>query len=96
MNTFNFVTKQLDLIEIEKNAEIDESKSLLNNCSLQRLQLKGLCLLKLKIEQKFTGLYGRTILVLSSAVPGKIINTQYFSSGLEMFLFINYGFKSKL
>jgi len=26
MNTFNFITKQLDLIEIEKNAEIDESK----------------------------------------------------------------------
>jgi len=26
MNTFNFIAKQLDLIEIEKNAEIDESK----------------------------------------------------------------------
>jgi ATP-dependent RNA/DNA helicase IGHMBP2 len=48
---------------------------------LQKLQNKGLCLLKLKIDQKFTGLYGRTIIVFQTAVPGKQINTQYFSSG---------------
>jgi len=30
MNKFNFITKQLDLIEIEKNAEIDESKYLID------------------------------------------------------------------
>ena len=59
-------------------------RNLLNNCSLQRLQLKGLCLLKLKIEQKFTGLYGRTIVVLNTAVHGKVINTQYFSSGFKI------------
>jgi ATP-dependent RNA/DNA helicase IGHMBP2 len=45
------------------------------------LQAKGLCLLKLKIDSKYTGLYGRTILVLTTAVPGKLINTQHFSSG---------------
>lgn len=56
-------------------------RELLSSCSLQRLQIKGLCLLKLKIEQKFTGLYGRTIIVLTTAVPNKIINTQHFSSG---------------
>ena len=26
MNTFDFIVNQLELIEIEKNAEIDESK----------------------------------------------------------------------
>lgn len=30
MNIFDFATKQLDLIEIEKNAEIDESKYILH------------------------------------------------------------------
>ncbi|CAF0704160.1 unnamed protein product [Brachionus calyciflorus] len=81
MDSFSFINKQLELIELEKNAEIEESKELLSNCSLQRLQIKGLCLLKLKIEQKYTGLYGRTILVFQTAVPNKIIDTQHFSSG---------------
>lgn len=81
MNLDTFTRKHLDLIELEKNAEIDESKSLLSTSSLQRLQLKGLCLLKLKIDHKYTGLYGRTIIVLDSSVPGKQINTQHFSSG---------------
>ena len=82
MNLDTFTRKHLDLIELEKNAEIDESKSLLSTSSLQRLQLKGLCLLKLKIDHKYTGLYGRTIIVLDSSVPGKQINTQHFSSGI--------------
>jgi hypothetical protein len=30
MNIFDFATKQLDLIEIEMNAEIDESKYILH------------------------------------------------------------------
>jgi ATP-dependent RNA/DNA helicase IGHMBP2 len=56
-------------------------RNLLETRSLQQLQLKGLCLLKLKIDHKYTGLYGRTIIVLATSVPGKIINTQHFSSG---------------
>lgn len=56
-------------------------RDLLANSSLQRLQLKGKCLLKLKIDSKTTGLYGRTIIVLSTSVFGKTINTQHFSSG---------------
>ena len=55
MNLEEFTRKQLDLIELEKNAEIDESKTLLSTSSLQRLQLKGLCLLKLRIDHKYTG-----------------------------------------
>jgi len=35
----------------------------------------------LKINSKSTGLYGRTIIVLQTAVYGKVINTQHFSSG---------------
>lgn len=54
---------------------------MLSNYSLQKLERKGICLLKLKIDQKYTGLYGRTILVLCSAVPGKVIDKQAFSSG---------------
>jgi hypothetical protein len=81
-----FTRKHLDLIELEKSAEIDESKTLLSSCSLQRLQLKGLCLLKLKIDHKYTGLYGRTIIVFDSAVPNKQINTQHFSSGKLFFI----------
>lgn len=57
------------------------ARSLLSSVSLPKLERKGKCLLKLKIEQKFTGLYGRTIIVLVSGVFGKPINTQNFSSG---------------
>lgn len=59
-------------------------RSLLSSFSLPKLERKGVCLLKLKIDQKFTGLYGRTILVLCSAVYGKQINTQNFSSGIDL------------
>lgn len=34
------------------------------NSSLKDLQSKGICLLKLQIGSQFTGLYGRTVLVL--------------------------------
>jgi len=56
-------------------------RDLFATSSLKRLQLKGKCLLKLKISSRSTGLYGRTIVVLQTAVHGKIINTQHFSSG---------------
>ena len=56
-------------------------RDLLANLTLQRLQLKGKALLKLKIDSKSTGLYGRTIIVLSTSVFGRTINTQHFSSG---------------
>lgn len=65
----------------QKKIKFVYSRDLLASSSLQRLQLKGKCLLKLKIDSKATGLYGRTIVVLQTAVFGKTINTQHFSSG---------------
>lgn len=53
----------------------------METCSLNKLQSKGLCLLKLKLDSKHTGLYGRSIISLVSGTIGKPINTQNFSSG---------------
>ena len=40
-------------------------------------------MLKLRIASKSTGLYGRTLLSLQTAVVGRTISTQNFSTGIE-------------
>ncbi|KAM7414762.1 hypothetical protein PAMA_019532 [Pampus argenteus] len=59
-----FVSKTLELLQEEREAEIDETRLWQENVSLKDLQNKGVCLLKLQIRSQSTGLYGRTVLVL--------------------------------
>ncbi|XP_061773270.1 DNA-binding protein SMUBP-2 [Nerophis ophidion] len=59
-----FVSKTLDLLQEEREVEIEETRVWQENISLKDLQNKGVCLLKLQIGSQSTGLYGRTVVVL--------------------------------
>ncbi|KAF3688758.1 DNA-binding protein SMUBP-2 [Channa argus] len=59
-----FVSKTLELLQVEREAEIEETRTWQENISLKDLQNKGVCLLKLQIGSQSTGLYGRTVVVL--------------------------------
>ncbi|XP_070763141.1 DNA-binding protein SMUBP-2 [Enoplosus armatus] len=59
-----FVSKTLELLQEEREAEIEETRIWQENISLKDLQSKGVCLLKLQIGSQSTGLYGRTVVVL--------------------------------
>ncbi|PWA30451.1 hypothetical protein CCH79_00015310 [Gambusia affinis] len=59
-----FVSKTLELLQEEREAEIEETKIWQENISLKDLQNKGVCLLKLQIVSQSTGLYGRIVIVL--------------------------------
>ncbi|XP_076027106.1 DNA-binding protein SMUBP-2 [Genypterus blacodes] len=64
MEVEQFVFKTLELLQEEREAEIEESRIWQENVSLKDLQNKGVCLLKLQIGSQSTGLYGRTVLIL--------------------------------
>nr|XP_020475017.1 DNA-binding protein SMUBP-2 isoform X2 [Monopterus albus] len=59
-----FVSKTLELLQEEREAEIQETQTWQENISPKDLQNKGVCLLKLQIGSQSTGLYGRTVVVL--------------------------------
>uniref|UniRef100_A0A2C9JKU4 DNA helicase n=1 Tax=Biomphalaria glabrata TaxID=6526 RepID=A0A2C9JKU4_BIOGL len=66
-----FVTKTLDLISKERDAEIAETQDLTQRLSAKELQRRGICLLKLEIKSRRSGLYGRMVLVFGSQLgPG--------------------------
>ncbi|CAL8261735.1 unnamed protein product [Merluccius merluccius] len=64
MEIEQFVSKTLELLQEEREAEIQETRLWQENSSLKDLQSKGVCLLKLQIASQSTGLYGRTLAVL--------------------------------
>ncbi|KAG8195271.1 hypothetical protein JTE90_028422 [Oedothorax gibbosus] len=61
-NVEQFACKHLELIEDEKNAEVEENKYLQECISVKRLQKKGVCIPKLRIRNFSTGLFGRSII----------------------------------
>ncbi|MGH0138743.1 UNVERIFIED_CONTAM: hypothetical protein FKN15_017570 [Acipenser sinensis] len=90
----SFVSKTLELLEEEREAEIEETRLWQENISLKELQRKGVCLLKLHIGSQKTGLYRRLLVSFeprkydSSAVlcsnsfgPGDIVGL-YDSEGI--------------
>jgi len=61
-----FVRRQRELLELEKEAELEESALLLENTSVRELCHQGLALQRLWISGSRTGLYGRTIVTFST------------------------------
>ncbi|XP_050417004.1 DNA-binding protein SMUBP-2 [Patella vulgata] len=57
----NFVSKTLDLLEKERQTEIDETRLLTEKLPAKELQNRGVCLLKLRLAERRSGLYGRNI-----------------------------------
>lgn len=64
-----FVVKTISLLSLERKAEIEETKSLQENVSPKELQRRGVCLLKLRIRSRRTGLYGRLLLTFEINKP---------------------------
>ncbi|UJR28820.1 hypothetical protein I4U23_010044 [Adineta vaga] len=58
-----FTEKCRDLLEIEREEEINQSTEALKGQPIKRLAERGLCLTRLHFQYTYTGLYGRTILV---------------------------------
>ncbi|XP_045433467.1 DNA-binding protein SMUBP-2 isoform X2 [Pipistrellus kuhlii] len=78
-----FVAKQLDLLELERDAEVEERRSWQENVSLKELQRLGVCLLKLQVSSQRTGLYGQLLVTFEprrSASAG-VLPSNSFSSG---------------
>ncbi|XP_059831492.1 DNA-binding protein SMUBP-2 isoform X2 [Hypanus sabinus] len=57
----SFVFKNLELLQEERAAEVEETREWRENVSVKKLQQRGVCLLKLQVASQRTGLYGRFI-----------------------------------
>ncbi|XP_047546974.1 DNA-binding protein SMUBP-2 isoform X2 [Lutra lutra] len=79
----SFVTKQLDLLELERDAEVEERRSWQENVSQKELQSRGVCLLKLQVSSQRTGLYGRLLVTLEPrrCVAAAVLPSNSFTSG---------------
>ncbi|XP_027625195.1 DNA-binding protein SMUBP-2 [Tupaia chinensis] len=79
----SFVTKQLDLLELERDAEVEERRSWQENISLKELQSRGVCLLKLQVSSQRTGLWGRLLVTFEPRRCGSAaaLPSNSFSSG---------------
>ncbi|KAG8564390.1 hypothetical protein GDO81_016441 [Engystomops pustulosus] len=78
-----FVKTQLELLQEEREAEIEETRAWQESVSLKELQRRGVCLLKLQVANQRTGLYGRLLVTFT---PRKydaeaVLPTNSFSSG---------------
>ncbi|XP_046889814.1 DNA-binding protein SMUBP-2 [Hypomesus transpacificus] len=83
MEVERFVTKTLELLQEEREAEIEETRLWQESVSLKDLQIKGVCLLKLHIGSQSTGLYGRSLLVLEPRkhVGSSVLPSNSFGPG---------------
>ncbi|XP_039391587.1 DNA-binding protein SMUBP-2 isoform X2 [Mauremys reevesii] len=57
-----FVSRQLELLQEEREAEIEETRAWRESIFLKELQRRGVCLLKLQVASQRTGLYGRLLI----------------------------------
>jgi len=57
----DFSTKQMELLEKEREEEENEAIENINNYSAKELELQGVCMRKLEIIEITTGLYGKYI-----------------------------------
>ncbi|XP_057583572.1 DNA-binding protein SMUBP-2 isoform X2 [Hippopotamus amphibius kiboko] len=79
----SFVTKQLDLLELERDAEVEERRSWQENVSPKELQSRGVCLLKLQVSSQRTGLYGRLLVTFEPrrCMSAAVLPSNSFTSG---------------
>ncbi|XP_062403778.1 DNA-binding protein SMUBP-2 [Sardina pilchardus] len=83
MEVEDFVSKTLELLQEEREAEIEETRLLQENVSLKHLQHKGVCLLKLQIGSQRTGLYGRLLIILEprKSIGPSVLPSNSFGPG---------------
>ncbi len=71
-----FVEKHLRLLELERQAEVEETARLQVSLPAQELERRGLSLLRLRVQDEFTGLGGRTLLELEQIQGGDLPATR--------------------
>ncbi|XP_055987761.1 DNA-binding protein SMUBP-2 [Sorex fumeus] len=77
-----FVARQLELLELERDAEVEERRSWQESVSPRELQSRGVCLLKLQVSGQRTGLYGRLLVTLEPRRGGApVLPSNSFTSG---------------
>ncbi|CAH6793436.1 Ighmbp2 [Phodopus roborovskii] len=79
----SFVAHQLELLELERNAEVEERRSWQEHSSLKELQSQGVCLLKLQVSSQCTGLYGQWLVTFEPRKFGPVVvlPSNSFTSG---------------
>ncbi|XP_021563759.1 DNA-binding protein SMUBP-2, partial [Carlito syrichta] len=79
----SFVAKQLDLLALERDAEVEERRSWQESISLKELQSRGVCLLRLQVSSQRTGLHGRLLVTFEPRRGGSAaaLPSSSFTSG---------------
>ncbi|KAL1787993.1 DNA-binding protein SMUBP-2 [Sigmodon hispidus] len=79
----SFVAQQLQLLELERDAEVEERRSWQEHSSLKELQSRGVCLLKLQVSSQCTGLYGQRLVTFEPRKLGPVVvlPSNTFTSG---------------
>ncbi|GAB1301960.1 DNA-binding protein SMUBP-2 [Apodemus speciosus] len=79
----SFVAQQLQLLELERDAEVEERRSWQEHSSLKELQSRGVCLLKLQVSGQRTGLYGQRLVTFEPRKCGSamVFPSNSFTSG---------------
>ncbi|XP_008844548.2 DNA-binding protein SMUBP-2 isoform X2 [Nannospalax galili] len=78
----SFVAEQLQLLELERDAEVAERRSWQEHSSLKELQSRGVCLLKLQVSSQRTGLYGQRLVTFEPRRCGSaVLPSNSFTSG---------------
>ncbi|XP_076446820.1 DNA-binding protein SMUBP-2-like isoform X2 [Babylonia areolata] len=81
MSVEDFVTRSRKLLEKERDAEIEETRVLTEQLPAKELQRRGVCLIKLRLAERGTGLYGRTVVTFQPYWPGKDLPSHNFTPG---------------
>uniref|UniRef100_A0A9J7X404 DNA-binding protein SMUBP-2 n=1 Tax=Cyprinus carpio carpio TaxID=630221 RepID=A0A9J7X404_CYPCA len=83
MEVENFVSKTLELLQEEREAELEETRAWQENLSPKNLQHKGVYLLKLQITSQRTGMYGRLLVVFEprKSIGPSILPSNTFGPG---------------
>ncbi|CAG2247330.1 IGHMBP2 [Mytilus edulis] len=76
-----FIETHLKLLDLERETEIEETRILTEKLPPKELQRRGVCLLKLRISGRKTGLYGRTILSFEASGGIKEFPSHNITSG---------------
>ncbi|CAC5372834.1 IGHMBP2 [Mytilus coruscus] len=78
-----FIETHLKLLDLERETEIEETRILTEKLPPKELQRRGVCLLKLRISGRKTGLYGRTILSFEASGGIKEFPSHNITSGTD-------------
>ncbi|KAI7802486.1 DNA-binding protein SMUBP-2 [Triplophysa rosa] len=83
MEVEEFVSKTLELLQEEREAELEEARAWQENVSLKTLQQKGVCLLKLQVASQHTGMYGRLLVIFEprKSIGPSVLPSKTFGPG---------------